>query len=235
MKRLLGWKFIALPLALGAVLAIAACGTEGDVSQAEFDSLAADVAEARTQIANQGNDIFAATSAAAAAQSAVDAIGVSASDLNALDRRLDGLDSANAQNAAAISSSGNEITALQADVAAAQRQIRGLQGDIDSLEAALASPAAAPSLVLGSTVHEPGRVTATVYVSGFKPGEGITLTLVFSDGSTFLQGAKLTADQGGNAWTDVTIIRNLEEGLYSLMASGASGSVASAPLVVAAK
>ena len=83
-----------------------------------------------------------------------------------------------------------------------------------------------PSSSLAATPAEPGG-TSTVYGAGFGAGESVTIT----GGGKILAGGQ--ANDHGAFTIEVNV--SLEEGLYSLVATGASKSEATAPLLVATK
>jgi hypothetical protein len=105
----------------------------------------------------------------------------------------------------------------------------GSDGSVASVPVLITSKAqgvTSPSSSMAATPVEPGG-TSIVYGAGFGAGESVTIT----GGGKILAGGQANDDGAFTLEVKVT----LEEGLYTLLAIGASKSEATTPLLVASK
>ena len=93
-------------------------------------------------------------------------------------------------------------------------------------------PPTLPSSNLFVGAAKPGGST-TVWGSGFRPGESISLTAVVTAGDTGSVVGGIDASDSGAFSVEITVPRGLKPGTYTLRAAGDLGSEATAPLVVA--
>lgn len=90
-----------------------------------------------------------------------------------------------------------------------------------------------PSIALTASSIEPGGDSVTVWGAGFSDGEAVSVVVVAAVAGQDINVVGGAANRSGAFSLSDTL--NLPAGVYTIMATGDSGSVAVAPLLVAAK